>query len=389
MKAKYTIKVPGRMISPLSFDSDENVYFSTPDTFYRVSNGCVEEISGGKPTRQVTAYMMEWLNQLVMWPPLAVSGNSIFLPGTREDHRSTLSLIDPKQGPLWNYCSSGHGVGVVPCSLGGCFFLNELGTENGQQYSVEKIDRFGNKEWEKRYIGQPFHTFGPKGGNDRILFFHGNDWARDHYVMRLTQLDADGKETCIDEFTQSRTFLPLWTKGGSFLLVSIKSDAKTSLYEIRKYDQDPETGYYFSGKWLFDDMFYVGDWRVSPSGNYLCHTGGNTASIGNWSSIISLFSLNEHSDRKDIFIERETPVDLVCTPHYTVPLVTDSGVVLSAWHCQKSNLIFLTDFSVPEIPTHQIRNSSKTTLLMEEHSSKLYLMETSGGYVYLSVFDKW
>lgn len=387
MRAKYTVKVPGRMISPLSFDLDENIYFSTPELFYRVSNGCVKEIPSGKPIQQVTAYMMEWTNQLVTWPPLAVSGNSIFLPGPREGNHSTLSLIDSRQGELWKYSSLGHGVGVVLCSFGGCFFLSELGTENGQQYSVEKIDCFGNKEWEKRYIDQPFHAFGPKGGGDRILFLHGNDWARNHYAMRLVQIDADGTEVCVDAFDQPRTFCPLWTKDGRFFLISIKTDAKTSLYEVRKYEQNPKTGYYLSNKWFFDDIFCIGNWGISPSGNYLCHIGGNTASSGKWSSIISTFSLSSQGAKKDIFVEQEAPIHLACTPHYAAPLVTDSGIILSAWHRQKTHPIFITDFLAPEISTSQLRNSSKTTLLMEEHNSKLYLAETAGGYVYLSVFD--
>ena len=375
------------MVSPLSFDSEGNIYFFTYKAFYRVSNGHVEEIPGGVPFQQVTTFMMEWHNQLVRWPPLATSGNRIFLPGPKENSHSTLSLIDQKQGVLWKYCSSGHGVGVVPCSLGGCFFLSELETESGQQYSIEKIDRLGNKEWEKRYMEQPFHTFGPKGGGDRILFFHGNDWARDHYVMYLVQMDADGTEVCIDEFNQPRTFHPLWTKDGQFFLVSTKTDAETSLYEVRKYEQNPKTGYYLSDKWFFDDIFCVGNWGISPSGNYLCHIGGNTASLGGWSSIISIFSLDKQGTKKDIFVENGTPTNLACTPHYATPLVTNSGIVLSAWHRQKTHPIFITDFFAPEMKMCEIRNSSKTTLLMEEHNSMLYLMETAGRYVYLSVFD--
>lgn len=387
MRSKCTVKVPGSTVSPISFDLNSNIYFSTDKSVYRVSPGDVEQIPNGVPFRQVSSRMLGFPDWGAYWPSLALYGNHVFIPGTDESMHSSVTLTDSGKKTLWEYNSGGHGIGVIPCCFGGCYLLSERKIVNGRQYTVEKINRLGDIEWEKKYIDQPFHIFGPPDGGYWLLFFHGNDWARDHYVMRLTQLDANGKETCIDEFTQSRTFRPLWTKGGSLLLVSIKSDAKTSLYEIRKYDQDPETGYYLSGKWFFDDMFYVGNWGVSPSGNYLCYMGGNTASIGNWSSIISLFSLTEQAYKKDVFIEQETPINLACTPHHAAPLVTDSGIVLSAWHQQKKHPIFVTDFLASGMPIHQIRNSPKTTLFMEEHDSMLYLVETMGGYIYLSTFD--
>lgn len=83
MRAKYTIKVPVEKISPLSFDSKGNIYFTTTDTFYRVSGRQVEQISAGNPFRQVTSESLQMGPQLANWPPLALSERNMFLPGPK------------------------------------------------------------------------------------------------------------------------------------------------------------------------------------------------------------------------------------------------------------------------------------------------------------------
>ena len=127
MRAKYTIKVPVEKISPLSFDSKGNIYFTTTDTFYRVSGRQVEQISAGNPFRQVTSESLQMGPQLANWPPLALSERNMFLPGPKLNAFS-----------LWEYCFLGHGVGIVPCSLGGCFLLSELTAENGRSMLWKK-----------------------------------------------------------------------------------------------------------------------------------------------------------------------------------------------------------------------------------------------------------
>ena len=390
MRAKYTIKVPVEKISPLSFDSKGNIYFTTTDTFYRVSGRQVEQISAGNPFRQVTSESLQMGPQLANWPPLALSGKNMFLPGPKRGTDSTLSLVDSEKGPLWEYCFLGHGVGIVPCSLGGCFLLSELTAENGRQYAVEKIDHLGNREWKQTFWEQPFHTFGPPNGGDKLLFYHGDTWTRDDPIMRLVQLDADGNMICVDKFTERGLFRLLWTKEGSLFHAKIKTDMITTSYEIRKYHINEAGNYCLANQWTFcdpDPGYYAGEWSVSPSGNYLCYTGGRPTSQGHWSNKVILFSLEEQGSMKRIFINWDTPIDLSPTPHYAAPVVTDSGVVLSAWHMPKGNSIFLTDFSEPEIPTQRVRNSSKTPISMDGHNSQLYLFERAGKWLYLSVFD--
>ena len=97
---------------------------------------------------------------------------------------------------------------------------------------MEKIDHLGNREWKQTFWEQPFHTFGPPNGGDKLLFYHGDTWTRDDPIMRLVQLDADGNMICVDKFTERGLFRLLWTKEGSLFHAKIKTDMITTSYEI-------------------------------------------------------------------------------------------------------------------------------------------------------------
>lgn len=389
VRAKYTVKVPsGVLISPLSFDQEKNIYFSTDEAFYRVSAGSVEQIAGGVPSGR---YTPGWFNnQLVSFPPLALSESGMFLPGEWKDGRMTLTLVDPENGPLWECCPFGYIKGVVSCRRGGCFCLSE---EGRQQSAVEKIDHLGNKEWAKTYIKQPFHTFGPPNGGDKLLFLHGDGWAPEK-ILRLMQLDSDGNEICIDEFIGHTSLNHLWAENGSLLLMLIQrdeNDCTVVSYEIRRYAKNALGDYHMEGKWVFHDPesgLYVGYWGVSPSGNYLCYTCGDVTSQGCWSNRVLLFFLEGEGSMRSVFLNRDTPLNISLVPGGAAPIVTDTGVVLSSWDTRKSHPFLLTDFSEPGIPTRQVRNSSKTTLSLEYHDSTLYLVEYAAGWAYLSVFPQ-